>query len=70
MAEYHRIEYRISKDGTVTETVIGGSGPSCTVATQAMEQALGQVQDQTLLPEYEVGDDDVTVYGIVQSTSQ
>jgi hypothetical protein len=54
MAQYQRIEYRIGPDGKVVERVIGGSGPSCTSATQDIEQALGQVEAQELLPEYQV----------------
>jgi Protein of unknown function (DUF2997) len=52
MAQYQRIEYRIGPDGTVVERVIDGSGPTCTSATQGIEQALGQVEAQELLPEY------------------
>jgi hypothetical protein len=53
MAEYQRIEYRIGKDGNIVETVIGGSGPSCTQTTTAIEAALGQVENRTLLPEHD-----------------
>jgi Protein of unknown function (DUF2997) len=52
MAEYQRIEYRIGPDGKVVERVIDGSGKSCTSATEGIEQALGQVEAQELLPEY------------------
>ncbi len=52
MAEYQRIEYRIGKDGKITEAVVGGAGPSCTQATQAIEQSLGTVENRELLAEY------------------
>jgi hypothetical protein len=52
MAQYQKIEYRIGKDGKVTETVIGASGSSCTQATVGVEQALGHIERQELLPEY------------------
>jgi Protein of unknown function (DUF2997) len=52
MAEYQQIEYRIGPDGKVVERVIGGSGTRCTSTTQKIEQALGQVEAQELLPEY------------------
>jgi Protein of unknown function (DUF2997) len=57
MAEYQKIEYRIGKDGVVTETVLDGQGQSCILATETLEQALGQVTARELLPEYE-GDQD------------
>jgi Protein of unknown function (DUF2997) len=53
MAEYQQIEYRIQPDGKVVETVIGGSGETCTTATAGIEQALGTiVGDREYLPEY------------------
>jgi Protein of unknown function (DUF2997) len=57
MAEYQKIEYRIGKDGVVSETVLDGQGQSCILATETLEQALGQVESRELLPEYE-GDHD------------
>ena len=57
MAEYQKIEYRIGPDGKVTETVLNGQGESCTLATEALEQSLGQVESRELLPEYD-GDQD------------
>ena len=59
--EYVQIEYIFSKDGKVTERVIGGSGASCTEATKGMENLLGQVVKRELLPEYseeEITDND------------
>ncbi len=61
MAEYQRIEYRIGKDGKVIETVIDGSGPSCTQMTAGIESALGKVEGRTLLPEHSVENNPVTV---------
>lgn len=52
MAEYQRIEYRIGKDGKITETVLGGVGSSCTSMTETLEVALGSVEQRELLPEY------------------
>ncbi|WP_310484411.1 DUF2997 domain-containing protein [Chamaesiphon sp. VAR_48_metabat_403] len=52
MAEYQKIEYRIGKDGKVTETVINGSGETCTLATQDIEASLGKVESREILPEY------------------
>jgi hypothetical protein len=52
MAQYQKIEYRIGKDGKVTEMVLDASGSSCTQTTAGIEQALGRVEAQTLLPEY------------------
>ncbi len=52
MATYQQIEYRIGKDGKVTETVLNGAGESCTLATEALEQSLGSIEFRDLLPEY------------------
>ena len=50
MAEYQKIEYRIGKDRKITETVINFSGSSCTSTTSGIENALGEVENQDLLP--------------------
>ncbi|WP_445637600.1 DUF2997 domain-containing protein [Nostoc sp. DSM 114161] len=60
MAEYQKIEYRIGKDGKITETAIGASGASCTSTTSGIEDALGDVETQELLPEYYEGEANVT----------
>ncbi|HIK28284.1 MAG: DUF2997 domain-containing protein [Oscillatoriaceae bacterium SKW80] len=52
MAEYRKIEYRIGKDGKITETVLNASGPSCTETTAEIEKALGKVEKREMLPEY------------------
>jgi len=52
MPEYIKVEYRIDKKGQVTETVLNGSGSSCTLATAELEAALGTVQERKLLPEF------------------
>jgi hypothetical protein len=57
MAEYQRIEYRINKAGKVVETVLDAAGASCTAATSAIEQALGQVESQEFLPAYYEGEE-------------
>ncbi|BAY12141.1 DUF2997 domain-containing protein [Calothrix sp. NIES-2098] len=60
MAEYQKIEYRIGKDGKITETVINASGSSCTNTTSEIENALGKVENQELLPEYYEGSEGET----------
>lgn len=59
MAEYQQIEYRIGKDGKVTERVINATGSTCTETTSALEQALGSIESQELLPEYYEGDENL-----------
>ncbi len=61
MTEYQKIEYRIAKDGKITETVISASGPSCTTTTSGIEKALGVVASQDLLPEYYEGEENLVV---------
>lgn len=60
MAEYQKIEYRIGKDGKIIETVINASGSSCTITTKGIEQALGEVSSQELLPEYYEREEELT----------
>ncbi|NET58745.1 MAG: DUF2997 domain-containing protein [Symploca sp. SIO2E6] len=60
MAEYQKIEYRIGKDGKITETVINGSGAGCTNTTSEIEKALGEIDDRELLPEYYEGAESLT----------
>lgn len=53
MAKYQKIEYRIGKDGKMTETVLeGASGEQCLELTRDIEDCLGKVGDRELLPEY------------------
>ncbi len=52
MAEYQKIEYRIGKDGVITERVIQATGTSCVETTKVLEAALGSVEAQELLSEY------------------
>jgi len=59
MAEYQKIEYRIGKDGKITETVVNASGSSCTETTSGIEKALGFVEDRELLPEYYEGEENL-----------
>jgi len=49
--QYYKIELTINKDGTITEKVIA-SGPNCTAVTEELEKALGLLESQKLLPEY------------------
>ena len=60
MNEYQKIEYRIGKDGKITETVINASGSSCTSTTSGIEKALGEVESQELLPEYYESEENLT----------
>ena len=60
MAEYRQIEYRIGKDGKITETVLNAIGSSCTETTAGVEKALGKVESQELLPEYYQGEEILT----------
>ncbi|MGJ3245203.1 MAG: DUF2997 domain-containing protein [Elainellaceae cyanobacterium] len=57
MAEYQRIEYRITSDGSVIETVLNATGTSCTMTTAGIEQALGELESQEHLPSYYEGDE-------------
>jgi hypothetical protein len=52
VTEYQQIEYRIGKDGKIVETMLQSSGSGCIDATANLEQALGVVESQVLLPEY------------------
>ena len=61
MAEYRKIEYRIGKDGKITETVLNATGQSCTETTQPLEEVLGEVESQELLPEYYQGEENLTL---------
>jgi hypothetical protein len=70
MAEYQKIEYRIGKDGKITETVIGGSGTTCTNATSGIEDALGEIENQDLLPEYYEGEENLTENNNISSKNQ
>ena len=68
MAEYQKIEYRIGKDGKIIETVLNASGSSCTNTTAGIEQALGEVASQELLPEYYEGEENLTTQEDVSLT--
>ncbi|HHP7245712.1 MAG TPA: DUF2997 domain-containing protein [Elainellaceae cyanobacterium] len=57
MADYQRIEYRITSDGSVIETVLNATGTSCTTTTSGIEQALGELESQEHLPSYYEGDE-------------
>ncbi len=61
MAEYRKIEYRIGKDGKITETVLNTTGSTCTETTTGIETALGKIESQNLLPEYYQGEENLTV---------
>lgn len=68
MAEYQKIEYRIGKDGKIIETVLNASGSSCTSTTQGIEQALGEVTAQELLPDYYEREENLTTQEDVSLT--
>ena len=61
MTDYQKIEYRIGKDGTITETVLNAAGLSCTEATVAIEHALGTVESQEFLPAYYEDEENLAV---------
>ncbi|NER21202.1 MAG: DUF2997 domain-containing protein [Symploca sp. SIO1C2] len=69
MAEYQKIEYRIGKDGKITETVINGTGTGCTNTTSEIEKALGEIDERELLPEYYEGDESI-ITASTESISQ
>ncbi|MBD2499847.1 DUF2997 domain-containing protein [Anabaena azotica] len=50
--QYRQVQITIAKDGTITEQVINGVGNSCTELTAGLENELGKVESQELLPEY------------------
>jgi hypothetical protein len=52
MAEYQKIEYRIGKDGKIVEKVLNVTGSSCVNTTKGIENSLGEIESQELLPEY------------------
>ncbi|QOV22112.1 DUF2997 domain-containing protein [Anabaenopsis elenkinii] len=60
MAEYQKIEYRIGKDGKIVEKVLNVTGSSCVETTKSLEQSLGEIESQKLLPEYYEGDELIT----------
>jgi hypothetical protein len=70
MAEYQKIEYRIGKDGKIIETVINASGASCTNTTKGIEQALGEVSSQELLPEYYESEENLTTQNDLSITQK
>jgi hypothetical protein len=67
MAHYQKIEYRIGKDGTLTENVLNGQGETCLLATEDLERSLGDVESRDLLPEF---DDNSAQVGIDVVTEQ
>jgi len=63
MAEYRKVEYRIGKDGKITEKVIDGTGESCTETTEKIEKDLGTIEARELLPEYYENEENLTNFG-------
>jgi hypothetical protein len=61
MAEYQKIEYRIGKDGKIVERVLTATGSSCVETTKSLEQSLGQIESQELLPEYYEGEENINI---------
>ncbi|NET49796.1 MAG: DUF2997 domain-containing protein [Merismopedia sp. SIO2A8] len=70
MATYQKIEYRISPDGKVTETVLNGDGKSCLLATKSLEESLGKVEARELLPEYKDDDQNFLTLDQTQALKQ
>ncbi len=56
MADYQTVEYRIGKDGKITERVINGD-VNCTEITSEIERAIGAIESQELLPDHHEGDE-------------
>nr|MBN1229715.1 DUF2997 domain-containing protein [Anaerolineae bacterium] len=52
MSGKQKIEFVIKPDGTVEESVSGVTGPSCETLTEALERALGTIEQREHLPEY------------------
>ena len=63
MAEYRKVEYRIGKDGKITEKVIGATGENCTETTEKIEKDLGTIEERELLPEYYESGENLTNFG-------
>ena len=63
MAEYRKVEYRIGKDGKITEKVIGATGENCTETTKKIEKDLGTIAERELLPEYYESGENLTSFG-------
>jgi hypothetical protein len=57
MAEYQKIEYHIGKDGKIVEKVLNATGTNCVETTKKIENYLGDIESQELLPEYYEGDE-------------
>lgn len=70
MAKYQKIEYKIGKDGKLTETVLNGQGESCLLATEALGRSLGQVESREHLPEFDEGDDNLLGIEPAQTVQQ
>lgn len=50
--QYYKLEITIKPDGSIVEKVINGSGSDCTKVTEDLNQAIGNIETQELLPEY------------------
>ncbi|MDJ0724676.1 MAG: DUF2997 domain-containing protein [Prochloraceae cyanobacterium] len=59
MAEYRKVEYRIGKNGKITEKVIDGTGENCLETTETIEKDLGKIENRELLPEYYENEDNI-----------
>jgi len=59
MAEYRKVEYRIGKNGKITEKVIDGTGENCLETTETIEKDLGKIENRELLPEYYEDEDNI-----------
>jgi len=50
--QYYKVEIIVDKEGNVIYKVVA-TGSGCTAITEELNQALGEVRSQELLPEYE-----------------
>jgi len=49
--QYYKVEIIVDKEGNVSYKVVA-TGSSCTAVTEELNQALGEVRSQEILPEY------------------
>lgn len=54
-----KMRIRINQDGRATIKVEGGQGSNCELFTQALEKALGQIQEREFLPEHDMGEEEI-----------
>ena len=53
--QYYKVEIIVDREGNLSYKVVA-SGSGCTAVTEELNQALGEVRSQEILPEYEQED--------------